>query len=138
MSVCGLLVPNRLLKEMRTERSLALPNETGGFLVGKRRGEFIEVTDISTQGPDDCATPWSFDRSDAKHAREISGAWKSSAGSVGLVGDWHSHPFGDGSPSKQDRGAWKAIVTATRSDCVGLIFGDAERAFLAERRLVGI
>jgi integrative and conjugative element protein (TIGR02256 family) len=123
---------------MRRERRRRLPAETGGFLIGKRRGPYIEITDITTQGPADEATASSFERADKKHTKLVLDKWKADGGFTSLVGDWHTHPFGDGSPSLTDERGWSALTAATKADCAALIFGENEsiKAFLIIRGLL--
>lgn len=116
-----LILPRHIIAEIQAERVKQLPRETGGFLIGLRRGPHIEVTDLTRQGPLDVATARSFTRSDPKHAREISSAWKASGALASIVGDWHSHPYGSAAPSPTDRKAWRTLARAVHRPVIGVI-----------------
>jgi integrative and conjugative element protein (TIGR02256 family) len=120
-------------EQLLAERLAHLPRETGGFLVGRRRGAHIEVTRATLQAPDDVATRASFERVDASHTTLAVDAWNQDAGLSGLVGDWHSHPIGGARPSGMDERAWRKLVAAERAPVVGLILGDGEVAVYLAR-----
>jgi integrative and conjugative element protein (TIGR02256 family) len=103
--------------------------------MGMRRGAHIEITDATFQGQNDVATPSSFERLDERHASEIFTTWEAEHHRVALVGDWHSHPIGDGSPSGTDRRAWRKLIECSKTACVGLILGasSSPRVFLVRR-----
>lgn len=130
----AILLPRRVLNLIQGQRADRLPNETGGFLLGMRRGHHIEITEATVQSPDDHATPFSFERRDAQHRQRAVAVWEAANGEVGLVGDWHTHPFGPACPSRTDRAAWRALVANTRNEAVGVILAEgAPGVFLAPR-----
>jgi integrative and conjugative element protein (TIGR02256 family) len=131
----GVILPRQVLSKLRDARKAALPRETGGFLIGLRRGPHIDITAPTMQGPEDVATQVSFDRADGSHAEAVEAAWSESKGEASLVGDWHSHPAGDGFPSGTDRQAWRKLSASIKADCVGLVLGDPElpRVFFVRR-----
>ena len=121
-----------MLQGQRIEK---LPHETGGFLLGMRRGPHIEITGATVEGPDDYATKYSFERRDEVHGRTAVTAWEAAGGTVGLVGDWHSHPFGPPTPSGTDRSAWRKLGASIGCSAVGIILAEGEPGvFLAPRR----
>lgn len=111
----------QLIKQMGAERVRHVPTETGGFLVGLRRGLSIEVTDVTTQSQLDVATRSSFYRADPAHRAAILKAWVSSAKTKCLIGDWHTHPNGSANPSRSDLEAWRVLERSCRQPVVGLI-----------------
>lgn len=116
------VLPSAILDLIGDRRSRALPRETGGFLLGLRRGDHIEVTAATTEGPLDEASPVHFTRADPGHAERAASAWEESGGLVSLVGDWHSHPHGHGDPSSVDVGAWRELLRATSgAPVIGLV-----------------
>ena len=115
------LVPQHVLATIRRERSTYLPRETGGFLIGLRRGDHIEVTSLTRQADDDIATSSSFERASASHRKAILAAWTRSAELETLVGDWHSHPDGARHASATDHRSWSKLVKVTGQPVVGLI-----------------
>lgn len=115
------LVPQHVLGTIRLERSNHLPRETGGFLIGLRRGDHIEVTDLTRQADGDIATSFSFERASASHRHAILAAWRRSGELESLVGDWHSHPDGARHASATDHRSWSKLVKVTGQPVVGLI-----------------
>lgn len=120
----ALLVPQVVLESLQTARSTSLPKETGGYLIGLRRGPYLEVTAATFQAPEDIATGSSFERIDPSHARVALEAWRSDGGLSTIVGDWHSHPSGAGQPSSTDLVAWRKLARAEKAAIAGLVLGD--------------
>jgi integrative and conjugative element protein (TIGR02256 family) len=107
---------------MSEERAVNLPLETGGFLLGHRRGKHLEVTTITSEGSGDLAGRYSFERRGKHHQQGATKAWTETQGLVGLIGDWHSHPSGRGEPSETDRAAWSTLTkTMLGAPSVGII-----------------
>lgn len=115
------LVPRQVLLSIRMERSRCLPRETGGFLIGMRRGDHIEVTSLTRQAEGDIATSYSFERVSAAHRNAIVSAWTRSGELESLIGDWHSHPDGACHASPTDFRSWSKLRNAVRSPVIGLI-----------------
>ena len=115
------IIPRPLIERIRSLRSRYLPNETGGFLIGRRRGPHIEITGLTEQGWNDLATPISFERSDPSHRNRVLTAWQSSQRFDSLVGDWHSHPHGLPDSSSIDRSAWRTLARTSRKPVIGVI-----------------
>jgi len=132
----AIILPHRLVAKMQIERAGNLPKETGGFLIGARRGPHIEITDLTLQARKDIATTSSFERADNRHEASIGAAWREAEHRLSVIGDWHSHPFGNGNPSGADRSAWRTLSDANDADCVGLILASAllPRVFLVSRK----
>ena len=120
-------VPALLVRLTARRRSKRLPDETGGFLIGVRRGAHIEVIAVTEQGPGDLATSTSFERSCPSRRERIRGAWRASDHYESLVGYWHSHPIGSGDASTTDRSAWRTLARTSRQPVVGLIAVGAGR-----------
>lgn len=90
------------LKELRLA---ALPNETGGILLGYHDFNIgaIVVVDALPAPADSCASPVDFERGTSGLLAAVQEASRRTAGIVGYVGEWHSHPRGhSASPSQDD------------------------------------
>jgi integrative and conjugative element protein (TIGR02256 family) len=111
-----LLLPKWIMTAVHRQREEHLPRETGGFLIGERRGPHIQVTGLTHQGRGDIATRTSFEHRDAIHR-----AWRRSDGMQSLVGDWHSHPCGSADASSTDKSAWRTLARTSNRPIVGLI-----------------
>jgi len=131
------LIPKSLVADLVAARGEYLPDETGGFLLGQRRDGDIEIVSATRQGPQDKATPSSFERNDDSHHLIAFDRWKRDAGRTGYAGDWHSHPAGDGSPSSTDRRAWSVLYDHSKGPIVGLILGETQqlRVFRGAKRM---
>lgn len=101
----ALFIDNGVVEKMHRLRESHLPNETGGILLGYHdlNVNAIVVVDAFPAPLDSRSGPASFERgvlgvSDA--ARE---AHRRTAGVVGYIGEWHSHPPGHSTdPSGDD------------------------------------
>lgn len=116
-----LIVPKWIKTTIHLQREQHLPCETGGFLIGERRGPHIQVTGLTQQGSGDIATSTSFERNCPSHRDTIHRAWRCSDGMQSLVGDWHSHPLGSATASSTDVSAWRTLARTARKPIIGLI-----------------
>jgi integrative and conjugative element protein (TIGR02256 family) len=99
-----------------------------------RRGRHIEITDATVQGPEDEATRFSFERRDRAHQDRAVAIWEETSGTVGLVGDWHTHPFGPPSPSGTDRAAWRVLAGSVGHGVVGIILAEGDPGIFLARK----
>lgn len=78
-------------KDIRAEQ---LPNETGGVLVGyyDLNLKTVVIVDALPPPPDSKVTPHSFERGTSGLAEKMHDISMRTAGVVGYVGEWHSHP----------------------------------------------
>src|SRR3546814_2615238 len=80
-----LLVPNSILRDMKERaRNPHVRCESGGLLLGFRKPDAIQITDLTYPSGWDKATPALFKRSALGHRITALRAWKSSGGTV----DW--------------------------------------------------
>lgn len=115
------LLPKWIAATVKLQREEYLPYETGGFLIGERRGPHIQVTGLTRQGHGDIATRTSFERNCSSHRNAIHRAWRLSGGMQSLIGDWHSHPYGSANASSSDIAAWRTLVRVSRRPVIGMI-----------------
>ena len=90
---------------LRDLRSSGLPNETGGVLLGYYdfNVEAVVVVTCLPAPPDSTASPGAFKRGIAGLADAVNEASRRTAGIVGYIGEWHSHPRGHSAkPSRDD------------------------------------
>ena len=97
-------------RQLRTLRQNALPNETGGILLGYHDlsiNSLIIVAGLPAP-PDSEGSPGSFERGIEGLKATVEEASRRTAGIVGYVGEWHSHPRGhSASPSQDD---WLQLI----------------------------
>lgn len=92
-------------QQLRELRNANLPNETGGVLLGYYDFNVNVVVIVGglSAPPDSKSSPGSFERGVAGLAAAVKEASRRTAGVVGYVGEWHSHPRGhSASPSRDD------------------------------------
>jgi integrative and conjugative element protein (TIGR02256 family) len=90
---------------LRSLRSNALPNETGGVLLGYHDFNINAIIVVSgLPSPSDSkANHLSFERGENGVEEAIKKASQRTAGNVVYIGEWHSHPKGhSAAPSNQD------------------------------------
>lgn len=80
--------------KMHEIRAAQLPNETGGVLVGyyDLNLKSVVIVDALPPPPDSKATPHSFERGTKELSERVQDIAIRTAGVVGYVGEWHSHP----------------------------------------------
>ncbi|WLH51304.1 Mov34/MPN/PAD-1 family protein [Pseudomonas tolaasii] len=86
--------------KLRQTRIEALPNETGGSILGVTdlKTKTIVVVDVLPTPPDSEASPNHFVRGQEGQAEALENVRKRTANVVDYVGEWHSHP--DGCPAR--------------------------------------
>ena len=87
-----------LLEKVMAKRSEKLPSETGGVLIGTfdMQRHIIYVVDVLFSPPDSDEWPTVYVRGCQDLATEIARVQSLTAGALGYVGEWHSHPKGYG------------------------------------------
>lgn len=94
-----------LKHKLQRIRQAHLPNETGGILLGYHDFNInaIVVVDALLAPADSEGSPHSFQRGQAGVIEQVLESQRRTAGIVGYIGEWHSHPAGASAlPSKQD------------------------------------
>jgi integrative and conjugative element protein (TIGR02256 family) len=119
-----ILIPRRLLEQMEVSgRASEIRNESGGLLLGFRKGLSIEIKEITFPQPRDRASPTLFRRSAFGHREKALASWKASGGTVDWVGEWHTHPNGFASPSFIDRLSWRKLAKHSKRPMAFIIIG---------------
>ena len=94
-----------LAAHLKSLRLAALPNETGGVLLGYHDFNVgaIVLVDALAAPPDSQTNPSYFERGTAGLVKVVQEAGTRTAGIVGYIGEWHSHPPGHSAkPSRDD------------------------------------
>jgi integrative and conjugative element protein (TIGR02256 family) len=92
-------------RQLKSLRSNALPNETGGVLLGYYDFNINAIIAVVGLPPpsDSKANHLSFERGENGVIEAVNQASKRTAGNVVYIGEWHSHPPGhSASPSGED------------------------------------
>lgn len=85
---------HRALAAMQREGRELFPLETGGVLLGWRRGEDRIVIDVVGPGRNALHGRTRFMPDHKWQMREITRVFTGSAGDIDYLGDWHTHPDG--------------------------------------------
>ena len=109
-----------LLGEMRTDREKALPNETGGVLIGAydiARKRIYVVSQVMAP-EDSISSPTSFIRGCANLPERLKYIHEITLDNLTYIGEWHSHPSVNTQRSTDDVKLHKAIVDYNRENCL--------------------
>ncbi len=84
--------------------------ESGGILLGYRRGDHVHVVAATVPGPFDLGTRTSFRRSERGHREHALAIWRNSKEQMDYLGEWHTHPERHPSPWSTDHHAWNELM----------------------------
>lgn len=87
--------------------------EAGGQLFGRFLSGIIEITFVTTPDTSDKRTRYSFSRNRAIEQEEINQAFKKG---LHYIGDWHTHPQSNPTPSPTDISNAKMLYCKSRSE----------------------
>lgn len=111
--------------------------EEGGVLLGAYRDGGLEVTSLTEAAPSDERSLLCFVRQDPRHQRAATDAWTASGGTITMVGEWHTHPYGEPQPSGTDLRTWKGLLRRSRYPHAFVIAAPGGwRAWLGMRRVL--
>src|SRR5690606_25618266 len=74
--------------------------------LGEIRGDHIIITNLSTPFPTDRRTPVGYYRDPLGHQQLVNHYHKISSGEVQYIGEWHTHPQLNATPSLTDYIEW--------------------------------
>lgn len=97
--------------------------EAGGILIGYRRGQHLHVVDATTPGPGDRRSRYEFQRKDPVHQDTAFALWKRSRQTLDYLGEWHTHPQVNPTPSCIDTGEWAKIMCDRRVPMIFAVLG---------------
>jgi len=87
-------------------------HEAGGVILGRFIKEsdniVIDLNTVPMKG--DIRTRTRFKRGKKKHQKIIDKIWEESEGTCNYIGEWHTHPEKDPSPSTTDIKSWIKIL----------------------------
>lgn len=98
--------------------------EAGGVLLGRliRDTSDVVVDVVSSPSPEDRRNRFSFFRARKPAQHAVDRAWRESGQVVIYLGEWHTHPEDDPSPSCIDQRDWKRIVAKASFEQDFLLF----------------
>ncbi|AJD53587.1 hypothetical protein TH3_17425 [Thalassospira xiamenensis M-5 = DSM 17429] len=114
--------------------------EAGGLLLGLRKGPHFHLTHLTSPTKTDRRTRYSFERDKFYHSYVTSKLWNETEGQVRYLGEWHTHPENDPTPSCIDISEWiklaknrvdkepmVAVIVGINSLIVELVFENTQR-----------
>jgi len=131
----GISIPGPVLERILSLCYEALPNETGGILIGRYNNSLdVALVSRATPPPSDSARgPTWFSRGTHGLTSLLRGLWKEKQY---YLGEWHFHPNADPSPSPIDEGQLCDISADRNYHCatpVLLIMGGNPKEIWAAR-----
>lgn len=98
--------------------------EAGGVLLGRLivNAPDIVVDDVTEPSSSDRRGRFFFSRSAVPTQRAIDDAWQNSNGTRNYLGEWHTHPELDPSPSPTDFENWQRLSRRARYEQDSLFF----------------
>lgn len=115
-------------EQMLAEAEQYVPCETGGVLLGESdtEGGTVEVTELIGAGPGARRERHRFVPDGPWQRRRIAERYGVTGRRLEYLGDWHSHPHGNG-PSRLDRATAHKIATTRAARCRYPVFVIATR-----------
>lgn len=98
--------------------------EAGGVLLGSMsvQGDNVTIHRVTEPGPGDVRSRHRFIRAAHTAQSIVKDAWRASGGVVNYLGEWHSHPEDDPSPSPLDLSNWAMIMSNAQFEQSYLMF----------------
>jgi integrative and conjugative element protein (TIGR02256 family) len=98
--------------------------EAGGVLLGRLllEDDKVVVEQVTVPGPYDRRSRFTFFRAERPAQAVVNDAWRQSGGELVYLGEWHTHPEDDPSPSGHDRSDWRRLVTTQQYEQPSLFF----------------
>lgn len=84
--------------------------ESGGVLLGRRRGRHLEIVNATSPFQSDKRWRTGFVRERGGHEIEATRLWFTSGGEIDYLGEWHTHPEALPLPSSVDRREWRQLT----------------------------
>jgi integrative and conjugative element protein (TIGR02256 family) len=111
---------NGVKESLHTAFRKAMPNETGGLLIGRinQKAKIIYVTNLLNAPSDSVSSPCAFKMGVDDIPQEINKVDELTGGMLGYVGEWHTHPNGETRLSSIDENTVKVIKK--HLDCIPL------------------
>ncbi len=102
--------------------------EAGGILLGYRRGDHFEIINATEPTQFDTRSRYHFERAPEIHTLTATELWNESKGHVSYIGEWHTHPEENPTPSMTDLKEWGKLTNGlpNKNALVVLIVGTRE------------
>ncbi|MVW84814.1 hypothetical protein EI969_02420 [Pseudomonas sp. PB101] len=97
--------------------------EAGGILLGYRKGPYLHVVQVTVPQLTDQRRRYRFDRAAHHHQQIALEQWRVSEMTMDYLGEWHTHPEINPSPSGMDINEWTKITKRQTKPMVFMILG---------------
>lgn len=91
------------------QKNAMTSDENGGIILGAIVEDSLLVVSITSASIRDERSRYAFLRQDEKHLEVWNSINNDTKGRIGYLGEWHSHPEKNPTPSKIDYEEWKKI-----------------------------
>jgi integrative and conjugative element protein (TIGR02256 family) len=121
---CVFLSPNALIQMEEYRQRGTFASEAGGILLGRifpDSGD-VHVDCVTTPNPSDQRSRFRFIRAAQPTQNAIESAWSESQGLQNYLGEWHTHPEDDPTPSSLDRRNWSRLARTATYEQAALFF----------------
>lgn len=125
-----------VLEKFRQYEQIRSRKEAGGVLLGKVFPDYDEILDVTVPNRSDKRGLFFFHRALKPAQLHIDKGWKESGGKLMYLGEWHSHPEKDPTPSHTDLEMIHNMHSTTRMeiDYLYLIIVGLENTFYVARQ----
>lgn len=113
----------------RIQQSVLTDYESGGMLFGVIRPGELTISFATPAYPDDKRSKMEFIRRDKRHLKVLDSVLRRFEGTIGYLGEWHSHPECVPHPSNVDKKGWNAAENKSGKPILFLIIG-SEQVYL--------
>jgi integrative and conjugative element protein (TIGR02256 family) len=98
--------------------------EAGGMLLGRfiSGADDVVIDEITEPSILDQRGRYFYKRAKDQAQHRINAAWEESKQTKNYLGEWHSHPEDDPSPSNHDLNNWRRIIREAKYEQENLIF----------------
>jgi len=99
-----------MIKRIGQKQQVAMrESENGGILLGCIQGNDLMVTFSTNAYKNDKRKRFEFIRYDENHLKVWKAIVKRTKGKTGYLGEWHTHPEKNPTPSKIDKTEWEKV-----------------------------
>ena len=123
-----LVIPSHILDTLSKyrQRNSSQPESGGTFIGCFRQGSddgpiSIEIVSYTEPSKMDSASRYGFVRKSKHHIQKVFNAWKRSGRDLTYLGEWHTHPENDPTPSSVDISNWEKNLKGKTA--ILMIFG---------------
>ena len=128
ISEAHILIEDEVLEVVGRYRQLSpWDPEAGGVLLGYRRGDHLHITQATVPLKEDKRGRFSFDRFDQRHGWMVWKRWTASNQRCDYLGEWHTHPEPNPTPSGTDEREWRKLHSSNPRPLLFWIEGMSDR-----------